>query len=108
MLMLDAHQASCTLLRRGSIEQVRALLVRGYSISGGLEAKEGCWSDSNVLCRTLLDLVPSLGLRLFKFRQALLRHIGVLWGSVRSNALIRIHRVFRQGSPGSIGPYRLQ
>ena len=55
--MLDAHQASCTLLRRGSIEQVRALLVRGYSISGGLEAKEGCWSDSNVLCRTLLDLV---------------------------------------------------
>ena len=23
----------------------------------GLEPKEGCWSDSNVLCRTLLDLV---------------------------------------------------
>ena len=23
----------------------------------GLESKEGCWSDSNVLCRTLLDLV---------------------------------------------------
>ena len=58
MLMLDAHQASCILRRRGSIEQVRALLVRGYSISGGLSQRRGvgpipmfcvarCWTWSN-------------------------------------------------------------
>ena len=56
--MLDAHQASCILLWRGSIEQVRALLVRGYSISGGLSQRRGvgpipmfcvarCWTWSD-------------------------------------------------------------
>ena len=56
--MLDAHQASCILLRRCSTEQVRALLARGYSISGGLSQRRGvgpipmfcvacCWTWSD-------------------------------------------------------------
>ena len=84
------------------------MAARGYFIPGGASQRGGGQAPAFRVARCRTRSLVDIRLGPVGSRQGSSGLVGDRMGPYLSRTPIRVHRVFRQGSSGAVGPYRLK